>query len=314
MQRHLPLWILVLSTSSACVNALGAADIDDLSVLDGADDFSSDSRALYGNPRGYFPRDANGVATVPVCWLQGGFADEKEWVRDSVEREWAANSRLEFTGWGRCDAETPTFAIRIAIEDTGRAPWSYVGRVSRAPSMSLNFTFRNWSQICSNGRNNFPGDDLEYCIRGIALHEFGHALGFFHEQDHPGNRGFCDKSRAQHGSEGVVITPYDAMSVMNYCAPWGQQSLSELDIEGLQVVYGAPISEPELPEPWQPEPQLPEPPALGASCRHTFGGTYADTACSASYQCCDGAWRLLSAGGCGACLCTETSGQRGCSR
>jgi hypothetical protein len=51
----------------------------------------------------------------------------------------------------------------------------------------------------------------------------------------------------------------------------------------------------------------PPPPA---SCTHTYGGTYADTACSAAYQCCDGRWRTR--GSCGGCLCTEPTGSSGC--
>ena len=56
----------------------------------------------------------------------------------------------------------------------------------------------------------------------------------------------------------------------------------------------------------------PAPPAA-SSCRHSLGGTYANTACSASYQCCSGSWRERGASGCGACLCTEESGRTGCS-
>jgi hypothetical protein len=52
-------------------------------------------------------------------------------------------------------------------------------------------------------------------------------------------------------------------------------------------------------------------PPPGDSCTHTFGGRYANTACSASYQCCDGDWRLRT-NGCGTCFCTETTGERGC--
>ena len=48
----------------------------------------------------------------------------------------------------------------------------------------------------------------------------------------------------------------------------------------------------------------------GDSCRHTYGGRYADTACSQSYQCCDGTWRTR--GACGSCRCVETTGERGC--
>lgn len=54
------------------------------------------------------------------------------------------------------------------------------------------------------------------------------------------------------------------------------------------------------------------PPPSGGSCIHSFGGQYADGACSADYQCCGGTWRTQSSG-CGACVCTETSGQTGCS-
>ena len=54
-----------------------------------------------------------------------------------------------------------------------------------------------------------------------------------------------------------------------------------------------------------------EPPApSGASCTHSYGGTYANQACSPSYQCCDGSWR--ERGACGECLCVEESGTIGC--
>ncbi|MEZ4340005.1 MAG: hypothetical protein R3B82_25570 [Sandaracinaceae bacterium] len=54
-----------------------------------------------------------------------------------------------------------------------------------------------------------------------------------------------------------------------------------------------------------------DPPPMGASCTHSFGGVYAHTACSASYQCCDGAWQMPT-GACGPCLCTEPTGMTGC--
>jgi hypothetical protein len=58
-------------------------------------------------------------------------------------------------------------------------------------------------------------------------------------------------------------------------------------------------------------PSAPSGPPPGASCTHTYGGRYANTACSASYQCCNGTWRS-GTGSCGACYCTETSGRTGC--
>ncbi|RMG94864.1 MAG: hypothetical protein D6705_15060 [Deltaproteobacteria bacterium] len=62
----------------------------------------------------------------------------------------------------------------------------------------------------------------------------------------------------------------------------------------------------------QPDPQPDPDPIPGGSCVHSFGGVYGHGACSAAYQCCDGAWKATQ-GTCGACTCTEPSGQTGCS-
>jgi len=47
------------------------------------------------------------------------------------------------------------------------------------------------------------------------------------------------------------------------------------------------------------------------ACWHSYGGRYADGACSGSYQCCDGAWRR-GLDVCGACGCSEPTGRAGC--
>ena len=60
-----------------------------------------------------------------------------------------------------------------------------------------------------------------------------------------------------------------------------------------------------------PSPAPPPPPPAGDACTHTYGGAYAHTACSAGYQCCDGAWRTRTSG-CGTCACIEETGTLGC--
>jgi hypothetical protein len=66
------------------------------------------------------------------------------------------------------------------------------------------------------------------------------------------------------------------------------------------------------PPPVDPTPTpTPTPAPTGASCTHSFGGRYASTACSASYQCCDGTWETR-ASGCGTCFCVEETGTSGC--
>ena len=46
------------------------------------------------------------------------------------------------------------------------------------------------------------------------------------------------------------------------------------------------------------------------ACWHGHGGRFADQACSASQQCCDGEWNPMET--CGECVCTQTTGTEGC--
>ncbi|WP_143749279.1 M12 family metallopeptidase [Caballeronia arvi] len=178
---------------------------------------------------------------IPVCWMLnddefGRTSQERGWVRSSVEETWVANSGVEFSGWEKCGDSSASNSIRIALkDDASDGPWSYFGvwAGKYMPGMQLNFTFNYWSPSC-NGRR-------EFCIKTIAAHEFGHALGFAHEQNRPDTPNTCEKA-PQGGNGDTLIGEWDLASIMNYCNPkWnGDGKLSPTDIEMVQKFYGMP--------------------------------------------------------------------------
>jgi hypothetical protein len=71
--------------------------------------------------------------------------------------------------------------------------------------MEFDLTFETWSPSCQAGR--------QRCLELIAIHVFGHASGFGHEQDRPDSPEWCrDKHGTGVGGD-MLLTPFDLKSL-----------------------------------------------------------------------------------------------------
>lgn len=172
--------------------------------------------------------------SIYVCWENPSpqFQREMGLVQEEVTKTWEHESQLRFTGWQKCATENK--GIRILIDDSGPHTIGLGRELDGIKNgMVLNFTFAKWSPSCQQTR--------DYCVKAIAGHEFGHAIGFAHEQNRPDTPGECRE--APQGKNGdKLLTPYDEHSIMNYCnSKWNNEAkLSSLDIDAVHQLYGAP--------------------------------------------------------------------------
>ena len=182
---------------------------------------------------------------IDLCWenLDQNNEAERVLIQSVIENTWEAVSLVDFVGWEACTPESG--GIRIQLSDESPHTKGLGTNIDGLENgVVLNTSFNHWGCADTSGTQTpcvFPykGYLKEDLIRISAVHEFGHALSFAHEQNRTDTPFWCDRPQ---GAEGTMpIGGWDRNSVMNYCNPqWaGDGMLSEMDIAGVQMVYGA---------------------------------------------------------------------------
>lgn len=175
---------------------------------------------------------------IPVCWENWirGRGYERDLVRQALAKTWESYANIEFVGWNECSSYDEGIRIQVSFDQQPHV--KALGRRINGVrnGMVLNFDDDAGLRTCRG--------TYEECISAAAVHQFGQALGFSHEEPSGwGPRYEClddvpYRDAGRYGG-GYFIPSYQRDSVMNYCSRnWNNFRLvSETDRIAAQTLY-----------------------------------------------------------------------------
>jgi hypothetical protein len=184
--------------------------------------------------------ERNNLKAIPVCWVNAFENNEDPDKITNIEMSKIIKNTITqaygelgicFSGWETCTSnDYPSIRLELQFDGSishnssysyGTSGWSYVGNSSDSRTMLI------------HGGGTWPSQQsLENSMGGIAIHEFGHALGARHEhmrtdvtgdlceyasedrEDHPNERFDPDSTKSNY----EVLGNHDPDSIMHYCS------------------------------------------------------------------------------------------------
>lgn len=235
--------LLLFSTLVATAACVESPDDDDLATTT-AELNGPVNRRPTGNP-----------VTIPVCFagpdtVQNTLADGsviaestlRGWIREVVESQWSRFARVNFTGWGTCN--TSSQGVKLVLTQPTRPG---------APGWDSGLGHPTTGEIfvAHDGVNNIVcranATVYQRCVKSMALHTFGHILGFNHQEnraDYFQNDAHTDCRRLGISTSDQLLGAIDLTSTMSTCGQPNDQpatfktALSPGDIASAQVAYG----------------------------------------------------------------------------
>jgi len=173
---------------------------------------------------------------VPICWGDASSANHAKapTVKRFARETWARAANIRFDGWDTCIGSS-VGKVRVFIKDTCNmtcSPGCSCSGIGKRADTSTDMWL--WA-----------GDTSPF--ESMVIHEFGHALGFLHEQAREDYDPPCASEPEvpggnTWGTAPGVGDPDSIMACEDTPPPGGRTDLSPWDIVGVQAAYGRKVA------------------------------------------------------------------------